>query len=161
METVLLVLNGWLDAIGIADWARGGATVYPIANVLHVLGVVMLVGAIGVVDLRIVGLWRGLPLGPLSRALTPVAVAGLLVQAASGLVLFAADGEALAGSTTFHAKLALLALALANALAFRLRWRRTGPDELSPPAPLERASALLSLALWVSIATLGRLIAYY
>ena len=161
METVLLALNGWLQSIGIVDWARGSASVYPIANVFHVLGVVMLVGAIGVVDLRIVGAWRQLPLEPLSNALTPVAVAGLLVQFASGLVLFAADGEALAGSTTFHAKLILLALALANALSFRFRWRRSRPGELSLPSALESASALLSLVLWVCIAMLGRLIAYY
>ena len=161
MESLLLSLNGWLDGIGLVDWARGSAIVYPIANVLHVLGVVMLVGAIGVVDLRIVGLWRNLPLEPLARALTPVAVAGLVVQVGSGLVLFAADGEALSGSGTFQAKLVLVTLALANALTFRFRWRRERPGPLSQPLPIERASAMLSLLLWVCVAMLGRLIAYY
>lgn len=161
MESLLLGLNGWLDGIGVVDWARGSAIVYPVANVFHVLGLVMLVGAIGVVDLRIAGVWRRLPLEPLSNALTPVAVAGLLVQFASGLVLFAADGPALAGSTTFHLKLILLALAIANALSFRFRWRRVRPGDLAQPSPIERASALFSLAVWVCIAMLGRLIAYY
>ena len=36
---------------------------------LHLLGLVMLVGAIGAVDLRIVGAWRSLPIAALSRAL--------------------------------------------------------------------------------------------
>jgi len=161
VESLLLDLNGWLQAAGIVDWARGGANVYPVANVVHVLGVVMLVGAIGVVDLRIAGAWRQLPLMPLSRALTPVAAVGLTLQAASGLVLFAADGEALSGSTTFQVKLVLIALALANALAFRLRWRKARPGELYVPSPVERASALVSLLLWLTIAILGRLIAYY
>lgn len=161
MESLLLALNGWLEAVGVGDWARGSATVYPIANVVHVLGVVMLVGAIGVVDLRIAGAWRQLPLLPLSRALTPVAAAGLALQVASGLVLFAADGEALSGSTTFQVKLVLIALALSNALVFRFRWRRVRPGELYVPSPVERASALASLLLWLAIAVLGRLIAYY
>ncbi|WP_374405653.1 hypothetical protein [Pelagerythrobacter sp.] len=161
MESLLLALNGWLDGIGLVDWARGSAVVYPIANVLHILGLVMLVGAIAVVDLRIAGLWRRLPLEPLSHALTPIAIAGLLVQGASGLVLFAADGEALATSTTFQLKLILLALAVLNALSFRFRWRRKRPGALAQPSPIERASALFSLFVWVCIAILGRLIAYY
>lgn len=159
METALLALNGWLEAAGLVDWARGSAHVYPWANVLHVIGVVLLVGGIGVVDLRVAGLWRALPLEPLSRALTPVAIAGLLVQGASGLVLFAADGAALAASETFQLKLGLLSVALINAAAFRLNWRRGGRE--ITPSGLMRASALLSLLLWLAIAVAGRLIAYY
>lgn len=161
MEQLLLAVFGWLEALGIVDWARGSASVYPWANVLHVLGVVLLVGGIGVVDLRVLGFWRQLPLGALSQALTPIAVAGLLLQVCSGLVLFAADGEALAASDTFELKLILLALALANAAAFRLHWRRKGPGARYAPSPLERGSALVSLLLWLAIATVGRLIAYY
>jgi len=161
VEGALLALASWLEAVGIEEWARATAWVYPWANVLHVIGVVMLVGGIGVVDLRVAGLWRRLPLVALSRALTPVAAAGLALQFASGIVLFAADGGALAGSSTFQAKLILLALALANAFAFRRYWRRhAGGDDYAPPA-LARVSAVVSLTLWLAIATLGRLIAYY
>ncbi len=161
MEPLLLALNGWLDTLGLVDWARGSASVYPWANVLHVLGIVMLVGGIGVVDLRVLGLWKRLPLVALSQALTPIAVAGFILQAASGLVLFAADGVALAASETFQAKLGLLTLALGNAALFRLHWRAASQRDLYAPPPLARASAALSLALWVAIATVGRLIAYY
>jgi hypothetical protein len=161
VEFLLLVLAGWLDAAGLVDWARGTSWVYPFANVLHVIGVVMLVGGIGIVDLRVAGLWRRLPLVALSRALTPVAAIGLAVQFASGLVLFAADAEALSGSTTFHIKLVLLVLALANAAAFRMYWHRNAAVNFFAPSPLAKVSALVSLALWLAIATVGRLIAYY
>jgi hypothetical protein len=160
VESLLLAVNGWLDAAGLVDWARGNAWAYPIANVLHVLGAVMLVGGIGVVDLRIVGLWRRLPLVPLSEALTPIAIAGAVLQVASGAVLFAADGTALSASTTFQVKLVLFALALGNAALFRLHWRRAAKNDLYAPPGLLRASALLSLSLWLSIAVAGRLIAY-
>ena len=160
MENALLALAGSFQAAGIEGWARGTPWVYPVANVLHVIGVVMLVGAIGVVDLRIAGLWQRLPLLALSRALTPIAAAGLAVQVASGLVLFAADGEALAGSFTFHLKLILLALVLVNAAAFRWHWRRAA-GEGYVPSRLARISALVSIGLWLAIATVGRLIAYY
>lgn len=157
MEPALLALNGWLDAVGLVDWAKGSAHAYPWANVVHVIGVVLLVGGIGVVDLRILGAWQRLPLAALSAALTPVAVAGLVLQAASGLILFAADGPTLAASVTFQIKLVLVTLALLNAALFRLRLQTAG-DSASLP---ERLSAGTSLALWLAVAVLGRLIAYY
>lgn len=159
MEAALLGIAGWLDAAGVRAWASESPWVYPVANVFHLLGLVMLVGGIGAVDLRVAGLWRALPLAPLSRALTPVAVAGLAIQAASGVILFAADGTALARSSTFQLKLVLVGVALANAAAFRLIWR----DSLAgwETVPLAaRAMAAGSLLLWLWIATLGRLIAY-
>jgi hypothetical protein len=161
VEGALLALAGGLQSAGIEQWARGTPWAYPWANVLHIVGVVMLVGGIGVVDLRVAGLWGRLPLEALSRALTPIAVAGLALQFASGLVLFAADGAALAASGTFHAKLVLLAVALANAFAFRAYWRRHRSGGSFAPPVLARISAVFSLTLWLAIATLGRLIAYY
>ncbi|TCD05545.1 hypothetical protein EYB45_06785 [Erythrobacteraceae bacterium CFH 75059] len=147
---------------------RSSPHIYPWANVLHVLGVALLVGAIGILDLRIAGAWRRLPLEALSAALTPLAATGVAVQAASGLVLFAADGQALAASGVFHAKLALMAAALLNAALFRWRWRslahasRTRGEVVAreePPASA-RLLALASLALWIAVLILGRLIAY-
>ena len=157
MEPLLAAAAGFLDAIGIGPWAHGSVLVYPVANVIHLLGLVMLVGGIGIVDLRVAGLWRSLPLEPLSRALTPVAIAGLLLMLPSGVILFAADGKALAGSDVFMLKLALVAAALVNAFMFRRLWSKSLRH--SPPL-LARVSALLSLGLWLTIGAMGRWIAY-
>lgn len=148
----------WLDAAGLRAFAGGDN--YPWINSIHLLGLVMLVGAIGVVDLRIAGAWRGLPMEPMSRALTPVAVVGLVILVASGSLLFAADGVALARSDTFLRKLVLIALALANAVVFRLIWQRrmAGWGDVAPtPA---RIMAAVSVLLWLLIGLQGRLIAY-
>ncbi len=160
MEAALLALAGWLDAAGVSQWARGGALVYPVANTVHLLGLVMLVGGIGVVDLRLAGAWRNLDAAALSRALTPVAVAGLAILTLSGTLLFAADGAALARSTVFHRKLVLIALALANALAFRILWQRKVDGDGGLPPLVGRGMALASLLLWLAAGTAGRLIAY-
>lgn len=157
MEAVLLGLAGWLEMAGVSAWARGDPLAYPWANAFHLLGLVMLVGGIGVVDLRIAGLWRALPLDALEHALTPVALAGIGVLAVSGTILFAADGRALAGSGMFQLKLVLVALALANAAAFRFVRRRGWPGE---PPLLARGMAVLSLGLWLAVGTAGRMIAY-
>jgi hypothetical protein len=159
VEAALLALAGWLDAAGLSQWSRGSASVYPAANTLHLLGLVMLVGGIGAVDLRIAGLWPSIPVAPLSRALTPVALAGLVLLLASGMVLFAADARALAGSATFQRKLVLIGIALANAAAFRILWQQEIERGAGPPLPA-RFMAAASVLLWLAAGAHGRLIAY-
>jgi hypothetical protein len=139
-------------------WAGGDA--YPFANLLHILGLVMLVGGIGILDLRLAGLFRRIPTVALSAALTPIAVTGLLLMIPSGATMFAADASALVNSSTFRTKLLLISLALANALAFRFLWQaRIEQWDANPPA-WGRLMAALSILLWLSVAGLGRWIAY-
>jgi len=146
-----------IEASSLAAWVGESALVYPVANTAHVLGAVMVLGAIGIVDLRVLGYGRGLPMHRLSAALTPLALWGFAIMVISGALLFVADARALAGSTLFLVKLGLIALAGMNALAFRLGWRRMDED---PPA-LARVLAGISLSLWVGVVIAGRLIAYF
>lgn len=120
----------------------------------------MLIGGIGVVDLRLAGLFRSVELLPLSRALTPVAIAGLLIMIGSGVTMFAADAASFAASSVFRWKLVLIGLALINAVAFRLLWHRRIGDWRGMPPPVVRVMAIGSLGLWLAAGALGRLIAY-
>jgi hypothetical protein len=140
-----------------ADWAASSPYAYPIANTVHVLALVLLLGGIGLVDLRTLGAFRSLPLQPLAKALVPIAATGVLVLAASGSILFAADAVSVARKGVFQLKLVLIALALANVALFR---RRHGAVAADPPPAGARALALVSLLLWVSVAIAGRMIAY-
>ena len=90
---------------------------------------------------------------------TRVAIIGLLLMVPSGLTMVAADA-AVAESTTFRWKLALIGVALTNALAFRLIWRDRLDSWDDRPPVMGRLMALASVLLWLAIATLGRMIAY-
>ena len=149
---------GALQASGFGAWARGPA--YAWLNVLHLLGLVLLVGGIGILDLRLCGLGRAIPLPALARFLTPLAVAGLVVAIPTGAGLFAADAGTLYASTTFRWKLALILLGLANALAFRFAWQRHLEGWDKRPSLPGRLVAAASLAIWLAVGTLGRMIAY-
>lgn len=147
------------SAVAASDFARwaGSGSVYPAANVLHLLGLVLLLGGIGIVDLRIAGAFPSLPLPALAKALTPLAVTGLVILLLSGATLFAADAAATLKAEAFRWKLAAIGLALLNVAAFR-RWFGS-PRGRSVPIGA-RVLALTSLGLWLAVATLGRLIAY-
>ena len=152
-------LLGFAEAVErtpFAVWATESALAYPVANTAHVIGAILLVGAIGLLDLRLLGYARGAPLPVMARALTPLAIGGFAIMVASGAVLFASDAVALAGSWIFGAKLVLILLAGANALAFRLAFARH--DDPVPMAA--KLLATLSLVLWLTVVVAGRWIAY-
>lgn len=154
-----------LDAFGEAIqsssfgvWA--GGEIYPYANLAHILGLIMLVGGIGVLDLRLMGLLRRIPTAPLASSITPIAIAGLLIMVPSGATMFAADASTLVNSWTFKTKLLLIVVALANAVAFRFIWQgRIEQWDMNPPL-WGRLMAAVSILLWLAIAALGRWIAY-
>jgi len=146
-----------LEQVPAIEALRNSTYVYPLVNALHVVGIALLFGGIVPLDLRLAG-WRrdtG-PIDPLARLLLPVAVFGLVLAAVTGLLLFATDARAYAGSTLFQAKILLIVLALANALSLRLiDWRRAGAARR-----LALAGAA-SVVLWLGVIVLGRLVGYF
>lgn len=149
-----------LEASAFGVWMRSSAQAYPVANLVHLLGLVLLVGGIGVVDLRLLGFGRKIPLVPLSRFLTPLAIAGVVLMLASGVMLFAADAVPLLRAPMFGWKLAFIGLAILNAVGFQLLWRGRLAAWADTPPPAARVMAACSLGLWLAAATLGRLLAY-
>jgi hypothetical protein len=145
-----------LEQSGLGVAARGSAWLYPIANLAHVLGSALLVGAIATFDIQLL---RAAP-HPLTtyRAAMPVAAIGLVMQIVSGVVLLAADATPVMRNGVFQFKMAMFALGLVNVAAFY--WRFGGA--LKADAPLERsvAFAAVSLASWVLVLLAGRATAY-
>jgi len=156
-------VSGWIEALEsseLAEWMRGPGMAYAAVNLVHLLGLTLLLGSMLLLDLRLLGLGRRLSLPEVSRLLTPVALIGLLLQAGSGFALLAADAGPLFSNTAFRLKLALIAAALVNAVLFRWLWSNslTDWDRAAPMAG--RLQAALSMVLWLGVAAAGRLIAY-
>ncbi len=150
-----------LESSALGALMRESFMFYPLANVLHIIGVTLLIGGIGVFDLRLLGAGRGIAIPAASRLLTPIAVAGLLLMLASGTALFSADARAVIENPVFRIKLALILFGVSNALLFRLLWQRRLAAWDSDPPALGRAQSALSLAGWFGVAICGRLIAYF
>jgi hypothetical protein len=142
---------------------RASRWVYPLVNATHIAGLALLFGAIVPLDLRLLGAWPGVPLGPLARVLVPAAMAGLLLAAASGLLLFSVSAATYAATPLFLAKLGLIAAAVANALALRRSpdWILAQiPEITAEPSRRLKTAGLLSLGLWLAVILCGRFLAY-
>jgi hypothetical protein len=156
----LAALAAGLEASAVGQWMRGSNWAYPVVNLLHLLGLVLLVGSMMLLDLRLLGARRLFPLVEVSATLTPFAVAGLLILLPTGALLFSADAGPLLDNRLMQAQLMLILLGIANAVLFRRWWRHRLADwDWQPPAA-GRLQALGSLLCWVAVASLGRLIAY-
>ena len=146
-----------LEQAPLVEALRNSTYVYPLVNAFHVVGIALLFGGIVPLDLRLAG-WRRdtAPVDPLARLLLPVAIFGLVLAIATGLLLFATDARAYAESWLFRTKLVLIAAALVNALALRrIDWRS------GDPVPRRVAWAgIVSLLLWLGVIVVGRLIGY-
>lgn len=149
-----------LEASPLGAWMRAAGWAYPVVNLVHLLGLALLLGPMLLLDLRLLGFGRSLPLPPVSAALTRCAIAGLALLLPSGALLFAADAGPLLGNRLMQAKLLLVGAGLANALLFRALWssRLAGWDASAPP--FGRLQAFASALCWLVAASLGRLIAY-
>ncbi len=147
-----------LEKLPFAVALRNSVWLYPLVNTAHIAGIALLFGAIVPYDLRLLGLWRGIDRADLARTLVPVAAAGLAVAAGAGALLFAARAGDYLNSPFFLAKMAVLALALAVA-ALGLTIAARAPTGVVPA--VLRVCAGLSIALWLCVITLGRLVGYF
>jgi hypothetical protein len=140
---------------------RHSVWLYPLGNVLHVLGVAVLVGSILALDFRFLGMARRhVSVEGASKLLTPFAVIGILMLVPGGLIVFIADAGPLAANSILQLKLLLAAAGIANALLFRKLWSgRLASWDANPPAA-GQAQVVASIAIWLAVPTLGRLIAY-
>ena len=148
-----------LASTALARWLQTG-WVFPIVESIHILSFSLLVGAIAVVDVRLLGLLRHAALEPLLRSALPVAIAGFCAAVASGTLLFVANAGELLANRAFVAKVALLMLAGLNAAAFHASVARQALRTTDAPGLAVRAAGAVSLALWASVIVAGRLVAY-
>lgn len=136
-------------AIATHTWA------YPALEVVHIVGIGLLLGNLALVELRVWGLGKALPLPALAHLALRLALAGFCLAALSGLTMFASQPGELLANRVFVIKMGLLMLAGLNAAAFHVR------DGLHRLDAFARAQTALSLGLWVAVITCGRWIAYF
>lgn len=155
----------WLVALeqsGLGAAMRQSQLLYPGAEILHILGFVLLVGSIVGFDLRVLGLSRRLPVGVFARHNVPLAMTGFFIAAPTGFLLFSTEATSIAVNTAFQVKLACVAVGLINAGLFHLGpWRSMEQWGNGVTAPaLARGGAVTSLLAWIGAIVGGRLIAY-
>ena len=139
--------------------------VLPVCESLHFIGMALLVGIVGVFDLRLLGMAKRLPLAPLQR-LMPWALLGFVLSLGSGLVFITANPRQYLAplSLSFVAKMFFILLACLNVLFFYATGLKRAVDgvDAGQDAPLgAKVSAGVSLFLWVGVMYWGRVLQFF
>lgn len=135
-------------------WIASHPYAYPALEVVHIVGIALLLGSLVVLDLRVWGLAAEVPLRPLARLSLRVTLVGFGLLVCSGLTMFAAQPAELLSNRSFVIKLVLVQLAGLNAAWFHAR------DSLARCDALARTQTVLSTGLWLGAIICGRWIAY-
>jgi hypothetical protein len=135
-------------------WIASHAYAYPLLEVLHIVGIALLLGNLVLLELRVWGAAPELPVQPLARLSLSLALVGFGVLACSGLLMFAAHPQEMLANRSFIIKMGLVMAAGVNAAVFHAR------GGLARTNRAARAQTVLSLGLWLAVIICGRWIAY-
>ena len=139
-----------------ATWA------WPISETFHFIGLALLIGTIGVLDLRILGMAKGLSLAAMHQ-LVPVGIIGFAINLLTGLLfLVAAPVTFLLDNDLFWWKLLFILLAGINVLIFYVAaYGKTVNLSAGDEAPMSaKAIAMSSLLFWSGVIVIGRIMAF-
>jgi hypothetical protein len=155
----------WMQGSALGHFMREtGPWTYALVNLFHILGVALLFGAVVILDLRLLGVWRRSPLTVLADAAAPVATVGFAMAAASGVGLLATQATEYMGNPFLYIKFPAIAIGLVNALALSrsTAWKARRTRELSTRERRQLAwMGGTSLACWLSAIAAGRMIGYW
>lgn len=132
---------------------------WPTFKTLHFFGMALLIGCIGSLDLRVLGIAKGLPLGPMQR-LVPWGVLGFGINAITGIGFYLGAPDQYQ-TWAFLAKVTFILLAGANALSFYVSGlhRRLESVGAGQDAPFgAKLIAASSLFLWFGVMFWGRML---
>ena len=135
-------------------WIGTHAYAYPLLEMLHIVGIAMLLGSLLLLELRVWGFGAALPVEPLARLALPLTLAGFALAATSGSLMFASQPGDLIANRVFVIKMGLVMLAGLNAALFHARGGLARLDRLA------RVQTLLSVGIWLAVIVCGRWIAY-
>ena len=150
----------WLESTPLNEWIIGSPSLFAFPGILalHAIGMGFAAGLSAAIDLRVLGVGRGVPLAEMRRLL-PILWAGFWLNAGSGVLLLIGYPTKALTNPVFYLKLLLIAIAMV--LVKRIGRQLLTPSEPTSPAAIRlRRQAMVSLACWAGAVTAGRLLAY-
>jgi hypothetical protein len=150
----------WLESLPLSVWVHESPSVWaqPTVLTLHTMGMGVLVGACWVLDLRLLGISRTIPLSAFRWVFRAVAV-GLIVNVVTGVLLFAQRATSLGTAIPFLIKIGLVIASAATLVPIRSYVLRSDPEQREVSGRV-RLLAVASILAWSGAITAGRLLAY-
>jgi len=159
-------LMNWLEGSALAHLLRGsGVWTYGLLNLAHILGISTLFGAVLVLDLRMLGAWRSIPLPSIARPTVPLAAVGFGIAVASGAAMITFNATEYHGNLFLYIKLPVILFGLLNVVVVQRlgAWRNAVGGAVSTVGErrLLACAGAVSLVTWLTVVACGRMIGYW
>ena len=151
----------WLKATALSHAMVESQWLWPLCEMLHFVGLALLVGAAGIFDLRLMGLLKSIPLAA-AMQLRGWAAAGIAINVVTGVMFFIGAPGQYVNNPAWWAKLAFLGVAIANVLVFETRHGKRMliiTAEEHTPTSFKVAGAV-SIASWAAVLYFGRMLPF-
>jgi len=152
----------WLKGTQLSASITHYAWIWATCEVLHFIGMSWLFGCIGVLDLRLLGMWKHPPVAALTK-LVPWAAGGFVINMITGAIFFVGQPLQYVDNPAFWLKMLFIFLAGWNVAMFYLTGvadRIETLDAEDDPPLAAKVIAALSLFLWVGVMFFGRMLPY-
>ena len=134
---------------------------WPFAESVHFLGLSMLVGCVGVFDLRLLGFGKKIPIAALHK-LIPWGLLGFAINVSTGSLFLLTEPDQYFYNPSFQFKVLFIMIAGLNALLFYVTsWGRVNADGTINAPRAGKVAAVISLSCWISVIVCGRLLTFY
>jgi hypothetical protein len=158
--TSLLPLFQWANNLQVADWVRKSTWVFPAAETVHIVALAVLFGTVVFVDLQMLGLVRrDTSASHLEKELRPWTFSSLIVILITGALLFSSEAMKLYINVPFQLKIVILLIAIAFNYTVHRKVIGVEPARLAPV--WAKLTAVVSIALWLSVGFAGRAIGFF
>jgi hypothetical protein len=150
-----------IEQTGFSIWVResGSIWAYPTILVLHTIGMSLVAGCSGMIDLRLMGMWSSMPIKPLER-LYPLMWWGFILNAITGTMLLIGDAATKLRNPDFYIKMVFILVGIVVLKKMKTTvFGNTKIDSGDVPGDAKNL-AWISLACWLAAITAGRLLAY-
>jgi hypothetical protein len=151
----------WLKGTAISGFVTHYPWVWPACETLHFIGIALLIGVTGALDLRLLGFMRAVPVVAMLD-LMPWAVAAFAVNLVTGVLFFVGEPGQYVNNPAFYAKVLFIMLAGVNAVFFQVvLYRETcsvGSNEHT--SALAKIVAVTSLLSWMAVMYWGRMLPF-
>ena len=152
----------FLNSTSLQQFIQNTSWVWPTLEMLHFLGLTLLLGSLLIVDLSVIGFARDISLKLVDKFII-VTLIGFSINAATGVMFVVGDPERYFVNIAFKLKMLAIFIAGCNALYFTFSVRpriKAGDNTFRDLGMDARLSTALSLFLWTSVIVLGRFIPY-
>jgi hypothetical protein len=151
----------WLKATSLSQFISMSPILWPVMEMLHFIGLALLIGGAGLIDLRLMGFMKSVPVSAVMQV-RKWAVLGIVINVVTGTLFFiGAPGQYIDNSAWYY-KLLFLAVAILNIVIFETRQGKrmlalaAGQDT---PASFKIAGAV-SMGSWLMVLYFGRMLPF-